>query len=174
MAYFENFPKGSYTNDNLTYKQVTDLFRRVKIKEKIINEASLDHEYAVPNGERPEDTSMKHFGDPQYHWVILMTNKGQDGLYDWPLDFRAFETFVADKYANPDGIHHYEITQTSGSTSSNDYSHLIECNSTEPGAVSVSNREYEQRIQDTKRKIKLLNPGFLPVLLEEFDKLMNE
>jgi hypothetical protein len=51
---------------------------------------------------------------------------------------------------------------------------LIEVNSTEPGAVSVSNRQHEERIQDAKRKIKLLNPGFLPVLLEEFDKLMNE
>ena len=164
----------NYTNDNLTFKQTTDLFRRVKIKEKILDEASLYQEYDVPNGERPEDTSMKHFGDPQYHWVVLMTNKSQDGFYDWPLDFRAFETFIKDKYANPDAIHHYEKAQSSGKTTSNDYSHLIEVNETEAGAMSVSNREYEERIQDTKRKIKLINPGFLPVLLEEFDNLMNE
>ena len=164
----------NYSNDKITTKQVTDLFRRVKIKEKILDEASLYQEYDVPNGERPEDTAMKHFGDPQYHWVILMTNKGQDGFYDWPLDFRAFETFIKDKYANPDAIHHYEKAQSSGKTTSNDYSHLIEVNETEPGAMSVSNREYEERIQDTKRKIKLINPGFLPVLLEEFDNLMNE
>ena len=69
MAYFETFPMINYTNDNLTFKQTTDLFRRVKIKEKILDEASLYQEYDVPNGERPEDTSMKHFGDPQYHWV---------------------------------------------------------------------------------------------------------
>ena len=174
MAYFETFPLMNYSNDKITTKQVTDLFRRVKIKEKILDEASLYQEYDVPNGERPEDTSMKHFGDPQYHWVVLMTNKSQDGFYDWPLDFRAFETFIKDKYANPDAIHHYEKAQSSGKTTSNDYSHLIEVNETEPGAMSVSNREYEERIQDTKRKIKLINPGFLPVLLEEFDNLMNE
>jgi len=172
--YFETFPLMNYSNDKITTKQVTDLFRRVKIKEKILDEASLYQEYDVPNGERPEDTAMKHFGDPQYHWVILMTNKGQDGFYDWPLDFRAFETFITDKYANPDATHHYEKAQSSGKTTSNDYSHLIEVNSTEPGAMSVSNRQYEERIQDAKRKIKLLNPGFLSVLLEEFDKLMNE
>ena len=88
--YFETFPLMNYSNDKITTKQVTDLFRRVKIKEKILDEASLYQEYDVPNGERPEDTAMKHFGDPQYHWVILMTNKGQDGFYDLPLDFRAF------------------------------------------------------------------------------------
>ena len=27
-----------------------------------------------------------------------MTNNGQDGFYDWPLDFRAFETFVAENF----------------------------------------------------------------------------
>jgi len=174
MAYFEKFPKGKYSNDNITYKQVTDMFKRVKIRDKIINEASLYQEYDVPNGERPEDTAMKHFGDPQYHWVILMTNAGHDGFYDWPLDFRAFESFVYTKYSNPDAIHHYEKVQSSGPTKSNDYSHMIEVNSNEPGAQSVSNMEYEQRIQDQRRKIKLLNPGFLPVLLEEFDKLINE
>ena len=103
-----------------------------------------------------------------------MTNGSQDGFYDWPLDFRAFETFVKEKYTNPDAIHHYEKAQSSGPTKSNDYSHMIEVNSTEPGAQSVSNREYEQRIQDQRRKIKLLNASFLPVLLEEFDRLINE
>ena len=87
MAYFEKFPKGVYSNDNITSKQVTNIFKRVKIRQKVIDEASLYQEYDVPNGERPEDTAMKHFGDPQYHWVILMTNGSQDGFYDWPLDF---------------------------------------------------------------------------------------
>jgi len=174
MAYFEKFPKGVYSNDNITSKQVTNIFKRVKIRQKVIDEASLYQEYDVTNGERPEDTAMKHFGDPQYHWVILMTNGSQDGFYDWPLDFRAFETFVKEKYTNPDAIHHYEKAQSSGPTKSNDYSHMIEVNSTEPGAQSVSNREYEQRIQDQRRKIKLLNASFLPVLLEEFDRLINE
>ena len=42
----------NYSNDKITTKQVTDLFRRVKIKEKILDEASLYQEYDVPNGER--------------------------------------------------------------------------------------------------------------------------
>jgi hypothetical protein len=55
-----------------------------------------------------------------------------------------------------------------------DYSHMIECNSTDSGAQSVSNREYEQRRQDQISRIKLLNPAFLPVMIEEFERLMNE
>ena len=64
--------------------------------------------------------------------------------------------------------------QTSGPQTSIDYSHLIECNSTDVGAQIVSNREYEQREQDKISRIKLLEPAFLPVLIEEFEILMNE
>ena len=174
MAYFDYFPKGRYSVNKLDYKTVTDLFRRVKVRSKILDESSLYSVYDVPNGERPEDTAMKHFGDPELHWVILLSNNMTDGYYDWPLDFQAFEEYITTKYDNPDGIHHYEKTQSSGPTSSTDYSHLIECLSTDAGAQSVSNREYEQRLQDQKRQIKLLNPAYLSILQEEFERLMNE
>ena len=43
---------------------------------------------------------------------------------------KQFEDYVADKYGTTDGIHHYEIAQSSGPTSSFDNSHMIEVNST--------------------------------------------
>ena len=88
-----------------------------------------------------------------------------------------FELFIKDKYSNPDSIHHYEITQSSGKQSGNgpdDYTHKIEVNSTVSGATSVSNREYESRLQDKKRLIKLLDPEFLPQFLREFNELIGK
>jgi hypothetical protein len=88
-----------------------------------------------------------------------------------------FAEFLADKYSNPDAIHHYEIPKSSGNTSSqgpNDYSHLVEVNSDTDNAVSVSFREYEERLQDKYRSIKLLNQRFLSDFLEEFDKLIQD
>ena len=41
-------------------------------------------------------------------------------------------------------------------------------------AVSVSFREYEERLQDKYRSIKLLNQRFLSDFLEEFNKLIKE
>jgi len=174
--YFSNFPKGLYDiKGDGNKKLVTDLMKRVKIRSKVLSEASLYDVYDVPNGENPEDTAYKHFGDPEMHWVILLTNNITDRYYGWPLTDQDFEKYITDKYDNPDGIHHYEITQSSGPQTGNgpsDYSHLVEVNSTEPGAQSVSNREYEQRLQDEKRQIKLLDPQFLGVLLIEFEKLI--
>lgn len=176
--YFRQLDKGFYDlRGDGNEKLVTDLMTRVKVREKVLDVVSLYEKYDVPSGERPEDTAFKHFGSSHYHWVVLLTNNITDAYYDWPMSEQTFETFIRDKYSNPDGIHHYEKTQSSGKTTGNgpdDYSHKIEVNSTDSDGQSVSNREYEQRIQDQRRKIRLLNPGFLPVLLEEFDKLINE
>jgi hypothetical protein len=40
--------------------------------------------------------------------------------------------------------------------------------------VAITNRLYEERLQDQKRQIKLLDPAYLPILLEEFENLMSE
>ena len=176
--YFNKFPKGNYDlKGDGKFKLVTDIMRRVKVRSKIVDEASLYDKYDVPSGEKPEDTAFKHFGDAELHWVILFTNNVTDRYYDWPLSFQDFEAFVKDKYANPDGIHHYEVTRSSGKTTGNgpdDYSHKIEVNSDASGAQSVSNRECEQRLQDQKRQIKLLNPSFLGLFIQEFEKLISK
>ena len=174
--YFRQFTKGYYDlNNNGNEKLVTDLMTRVKVREKVINEISLYDKYDVPSGERPEDTAFKHFGSAKYHWVILLTNNITDAYYDWPMKEQDFETFIRDKYSNPDAIHHYEVTTSSGKTTGNgpdDYSHKIEVNSDASGAQSVSNREYEQRLQDEKRSIKLLNPAYLTTFVQEFNNLV--
>jgi len=175
--YFSNFRKISYGFDKRNFKPVTDLMTRIKVRDKVINEISLYNVYDVKNGETPENIAFKHFGDPQLHWVILLTNNITDRYYDWPLSEQQFEDYMKDKYSNPDGIHHYEITQSSGRTTGqgpSDYTHKIEVNSTVSGATSVSNRQYEQRIQDEKRQIKLLNPKHLTSFIDEFNKLVRE
>ena len=176
--YFRSFERGYYDlkNDG-NQKLVTDLMTRVKVREKVIDEISLYDTYDVPSGERPEDTAFKHFGSADYHWIILLTNNITDAYYDWPMSEQTFETFIRDKYSNPDGIHHYEVTTSSGKTTGDgpdDYSHKIEVNSDATGAQSVSNREFEQRIQDQKRQINLLNPSFLGLFIQEFEKLISK
>jgi len=175
--YFSNFPKIMYGFDKYNFKPVTDLMIRVKVRDKVLNELSLYNVYDVKNGETPENIAFKHFGDPELHWVILLTNKITDRYYDWPLSEQQFEDYIKDKYAEPGGIHHYEITQSSGRTTGqgpSDYSHKVEVNSTVAGASSVSNREYESRLQDEKRQIKLLNPSHLNSFMDEFSKLIRE
>ena len=159
------------------FKLLPDIIRRVKQRNAIKSGQFIFDTYDVKNGEKPEDIAYKWFGDAQLHWVILMTNNVTDRYYQWPMNDAQFEEFIADKYSNPDDIHHYEVTKDSGRTTGqgpNDYSHLVEVNSDTDNASIISNREYEEREQDKKRSIRLLNQKFLPAFLEEFDNLIKE
>ena len=178
MAYFNKFPTIIYDmkNDG-NYKLLPDILRRVKQRNAIKSGQFIFDNYDVIDGEKPEDIAYKWFGYAQLHWVILMTNNVTNRYYDWPMNSVQFQAMLEDKYDNPDGIHHYELTQDSGRTTGqgpNDYSHKVEVNSDTTNALSISNREYEEREQDKKRSIRLLNQKFLTDFIDEFDKLIQE
>ena len=178
MSYFSKFPLTTYDiKGNDIRKLLPDILRRVKLRSLIKSGGMLFDKYDVKEGEKPEDIAFKWFGDPELHWVILMTNNVTDRYYDWPLNQIQFAEYLDDKYSNPDAIHHYEVTKDSGRTTSNgpsDYSHLVEVNSDTANAISISNRQYEEREQDKKRQIQLLNKSFLGDFIFEFDKLISE
>jgi len=163
-------------NDN-NYKLLPDILKRVKQRNAIKSGQFIFDTYDVVDGEKPEDVAYKWFGDAQLHWVILMTNNVLDRYYDWPMNQVQFQEYLEDKYSNPDGIHHYELTQDSGRTTSqgpSDYSHKVEVNSDTVNASSISNREYEEREQDKKRQIQLLNKSLVGDFIAEFDRLIVE
>ena len=175
MAYFSRFPMLVYDiAGNENYKLLPNILRRVKLRSGLRSGAFLFDNYDVKDGERPEDIAFKWFGDPEYHWVILMTNNITDRFYQWPLTQPQFQEHLKDKYGsgNEDAVHHYEKTQDSGKTSSRDYSHMVECNSDEDNPTIVSNRDYEQRKQDEYRQIRILDKRFLDTFVEEFDNLI--
>jgi hypothetical protein len=159
---------------NKNYKLLPDIIRRVKLRSGLRSSSFMFDKYDVKDGEKPEDVAFKWFGDPEYHWVILMTNNVTDRYYQWPLSQPQFAEHLTDKYGagSEDAVHHYEKTQDSGPTSSRDSSHLVECNSDDGDPVIISNRQYEQRKQDQYRQIRLLNKNYLKTFVNEFESLI--
>ena len=177
MAYFSQFPLMAYdVKGDKTYKLLPDIIRRVKLRANIRNGMFMFDNYDVQEGETPESVAYRWFGDTELHWVILMTNNITDRYYEWPLTQPQFQAHLEDKYGvgNIDSIHHYEVSQTSGPTSSRDNSHLVEVNSDASGATAITNREYEQREQDKLRQIRLLDQKYLPSFVEEFTRLITD
>ena len=95
-----------------------------------------------------------------------------DYYEDWPMSVQKFEQFIFDKYENPQAIHHYEITQTSGDTTK---TIDVGMNTTEyPSATAIDNYTYEDRLQTKKRQIRLIQPQYIEQFVSEFDKKINE
>ena len=175
MSYFVQFPLMAYDiKGDKSYKMLPHILRRVKLRANIRNGLFMFDNYDVQEGETPETIAFKWFGDTEYHWIVLMTNNITDRYYQWPLSQPQFQVHLEDKYGveNIDATHHYEISQTSGPTTSRDNSHLVEVNSDASGATAVTNREYEQREQDEIRQIRLLQPKYLNQFVEEFERLI--
>ena len=116
--YFDTFPKILYdSKGNGQVKIVTNLLKRVAIRTKVKNNTSLFDTYTVQNGDTPESIADKLYDDPELHWVVLMVNDITDRYHQWPMYEQQFNTYVSEKYDNPDAVHHYEISQSSGDTS---------------------------------------------------------
>ena len=177
MSYFNRFPTMIYDmkNDG-NYKLLPDILRRVKQRSAIKQGQFVFDNYDVVDGEKPEDVAYKWFGDAQLHWVILMTNNITDRYYGWPMTQADFAEFLTDKYGagSEDSVHHYELAQTSGATTSIDNSHMLEVNSDTDGATAITNREYEERVQDDLRQIRLLDEKYLTAFTEEFFSLIRK
>ena len=175
--YFNKFPLMVYDiKGNNNFKLLPDILKRVKMRSGLSASRFVFDKYNVKEGENPEDVAFKYYGDAQFHWVVLMVNDITDRYYEWPMTEPDFADFLTDKYGagSEDAIHHYELAQTSGATSSPDNSHMLEVNSDTDNATPITNSQFEERKQDDLRQIRLLDERYLDAFTEEFFALIKK
>ena len=173
--YFDSFPVIPYdAKGDLNFKDVTNLLRRVGMRAKLKSQTLLYDTYDVKEGETPEMIAFKLYGDSELHWIILIVNDITDRYHQWPMNFSQFNEYLNDKYSNPDGIHHYETTQSSGDTKVKIQIENDVDEDAYTGLTPVTNREYEESEQDAKRTIRLLDPSFVDQFVDEYKKLISE
>ena len=173
--YFGSFPVIPYdSKGDLKFKDVTNLLRRVGIRTKLKSNALLYDTYNVKEGATPEMIAHKLYGDSELHFVIMLINDITDRYHQWPMSLPQFQEFINDKYDDPDGIHHYESTQTSGDTKVKIEVFNEVDSDAYTGLTPITNREYEENEQDKKRQIRLLDPSYIEQFVDEFEKLIKE
>ena len=173
--YFDSFPVIPYdSKGDLNFKDVTNLLRRVGMRAKLKTNTLLYDTYDVKEGETPEMIAHKLYGDVKLHWIILLVNDITDRYHQWPMTGGQFLDYLNDKYTNPDGIHHYESTQTSGDTKVKIEVFNEVDDDAYTGLTPITNREYEESEQDKRRQIRLVDPSFIEQFVDEFKSLMNE
>ena len=181
MFYFEPFPTVSYDlQKNGNSVEVTDLFKRFKVLDVFKDQYAVYYNYSIKDGERPDVIAAKYYEDPSLDWIILLTNNIVDPQFDWPLDRKSFENFIIKKYGSlataREQTHHYEqITQQQsvlfdGTIVPEEY---FEIDLTTYNSLSSSEKrivtsyEYEERINEAKRDIKLLSEEYVFDLINQ-------
>lgn len=167
MSYFSKFPLYQYDiQDTQNRTLITDILRRVNLKGNAKANTLVFDEYFVRDGDQPDMVAHKYYGDSTLHWIVVTVNN-ITSRYDWPLDQVALSQFVNDKYSNPNGTHHHEINATSGDTTKK----LIVSSDTD-GATAVTNYEHEERENDKKRNIRLLDRFYVQQFVRDFERLI--
>ena len=262
--YFKDFPQFLYdfkygTNEDTKMSIVTDITRNIRFRKEVLENFSLYDEYDIKDGETPEIIAEKVYGNPEYHWIIMLANQRYDYITDFPLDYTALMAHAANKY-NPiltatdwyvdstAGRFYFKIDNpeegafdpsylttsvqftVSGSTSNGAFSitdywgaahadHVgldfetqyfwvepehgtvlptgtptgtltittvgrennavyflnadgFKVDPSQPGAVSVSGLQEEERLNESKRRIKIISPDVITQILKQYKDLM--
>ena len=171
--YFANFPVIAYDSvGNGNFILATNLLKRVAVRSKVKTSTALFDTYDVREGETPEIIAHKLYGDSELHWIVLLVNNVTERYHQWPKNNNQFLAYINDKYSNVDATHHYEISQTSGDTTIK--IDIGTDNTDYPTASIITNAEYEEELQNNKRKIRLLDPAYLDRFVSEYEILMKE
>lgn len=148
-----------YTSSETTTKAIilTDITRNIRFRRDILANITVYDYYDIVEGETPEIIAEKIYDNAQYHWIVMLVNDRYDYLSDWPLTQASLDQYVIDKYGSAaTNIHHYE--NANGITVSSDYTL----------AVPITNANYEAKVNESKRRLKIISKDLLSTILKNF------
>jgi hypothetical protein len=210
--FFETYPKLVYGT-----RIVTDVLARVALREKYSNKVQLYYTYDLQEGDTPEIIASKYYDSAYKHWIVLIMNEIIDPVFDFPLSYSTFITYLDTKFKtqgdlvglsgseyakitlNPDPSAYRAIITTtdlvSGTETINkffidqtayiggydhpnlnypDYINQVGSILYKQTTEQVFIFDYEQELNEAKRKIKLLRPEYVSQFEKELAKLMSE
>ena len=168
MAYFKYFPKIAYDvrgvlNDE-QYDLITNILRRVRMRLALIDNSVFFAQHSIVDGESPEQLAYTFYGDSELHWIILYGQQATHPFYDWPLKYYDLSRFIIKKYGSSEvyTTHHYEDADE----------YVVDSDAS--GATAITNFIYEERLNDSKRIIRLMQKQYIDLVIDEFQRLLIE
>ena len=186
--YVSRLPKAQSISD---YLRVKNLFKRTKIAQTVFDDLTYFTKYQIIADERPDNIAYKIYGDSDLDWMVMLANNITNLQNEWPLEEQSFYRFLINKYGSEAGIesvHHYETQKVIDSKEKvivpkglevpSNYSVTFLDSGTRTEQIrtnitdEITNRQYEEKIQDEKRNIFLIKPRFIGLILEEMERVM--
>jgi hypothetical protein len=99
--YFQEFPDFIYDfkyGNKTKTSVVKDITRNIRFRRDVLANLTLYDEYDVVDGETPEIIAEKIYGNPEYHWIIMLANQKYDYLSDFPKPQEVCERACIEKY----------------------------------------------------------------------------
>jgi len=194
--YFSQLPNFEYISrinerkSNSDYLPVKNLFRRGVIREDIFSDFMTFTKYKIEGNDRPDAVAYKIYGDEDFDWIILAANNIINVRDEWPLSQNDFHNYLIEKYGDEtylDNIKHYETEEIKDSkgkifipkgkiVDSTFKFTFLDSGTNRLVKVSpiqgISYRTYEERLQDDKRNINLLESKYINMILDDIETVL--
>ena len=195
MAYFQELPNILYPsllpsrNKIESTIVVKNIFKRAKLRTDLDQAITGFNYYTIKEGIRPDMVAQELYDNPELDWVVLISNNITNIRNEWPLNHNDLQEYMVDKYgseANVSGIHHYEtrkivdeynrIIIPAGLEVDANFSFKYKNHSnsivTVNPVAAITNYQYEVKLNDEKRRIKVLKPQFVSLFLSDHKNIM--
>ena len=195
MSYFQELPNISYpsllprSNKAEDRIEVKNIFKRAKLRDDVEQAITAFNYYQIEDGMRPDMVAEKLYNDPELDWVVLTSNNITNIRDQWPLSNNDLYEHMLEKYGsetNIQGINHYETRQVldeynrvvmpaglevdfNFTFSYRNFSNTIV---TVNPVVPLTHYDYEVRLNEEKRRIKVLRPEYLNAYISEHREIM--
>lgn len=204
--FFDKFPIVKYNMNqerNLPneFDFPVNILTRIGFLADSLDNIFLYYDYVIKDVDKPEILAERYYGDPEAYWIILLSNRRLDPLYDWPLLDRNFDKYIINKYGSIETakttiqkyekviktvdvntdletIRRYEITLSEYNTLPNQDLNPLQLTVGNKTAFMYTYRnivyahDYEFELNEKKRNIKLIKSDYYPVIKAEFDDIM--
>ena len=195
-SYFSEVPNFEYVSrlpdaKISDYITVKNFFKRGFLREDIFQNLAFFTKYSITGNDRPDNVAFEVYQDSTLDWLVLMANNIVNIQNEWPISNADFDELMLEKYGSYDtlfnGIHHYETLEVkdardvkivnAGLKVESDYSVTFFDERaggmrTVTPTIPVTNYQYEQKVNEDKRNIYLLQPRYLQVVRDDLEDLM--
>ena len=197
MPYFRYLPDIKYDTKPISYPfsesdfvVAKNFFRRFKLSDEFQQYAVFFRQYQVGDFEKPWQIANQFYDNPNYDWIVLLTNNIVNPLFDWPMDSYTFRKYLEGKYDDPYGtIKHYEtyehkdsagvVVQQAGLIVDEEFyngsTKFYDSGSKSVTSVNgvtlckpVTVFEWEEAQQEKSREIFILKPQYLDGFISQF------
>lgn len=180
--YFSYLPNTQYKINGIyccrRQETVTDITKRFKITQLLNGAEAFYYDYEIQSGDRPDIIAYKLYGDAKLDWIVLLVNEIHDRYFEWALTDSEFQEYIIKQYGSLSEaqslVHHYEKiiqAQTTNSDGTITSERTVIVDETTYNSLNLSERrivtayQEEERRNESHRRIKLIDKGFIPRIL---------
>ncbi len=177
---------------------VKNIFKRSKLRDDVDQAITAFDYFYIEQGMRPDMVAKSLYDDPELDWVVLTSNNITNVRDQWPLEDNDLHQYMLEKYGSEQNIlaiHHYETNEVLDEfgrvvvpkglvvdppytydrgifLTYRNYSNKEIIVNTSSSIKIVTNYDYENKINEEKRRIRILRPEYLSVFLTDHRDIM--